>query len=192
MKTRLATNATGRRNGFTLIELLVVIAIIGILSAMLLPALAKGKAAAQSIACISNLRQIGVALTVYVGDNHDRLPTCAGFLPSQMTNLPPIMTTLFPNVPTNKLFACRADNSIFDKENTSYSWNFYLNGAPFIAPREAPVYTNEAPVIVDTLFGGRNETPLIGDANPYHGAHGTLMGKNAVYFDGRAEKVRLP
>jgi len=55
-------------HGFTLVELLVVIAVIAILAALLLPALAKAKASAQSAACKSNLRQLGIALTVYIGD----------------------------------------------------------------------------------------------------------------------------
>jgi prepilin-type N-terminal cleavage/methylation domain-containing protein/prepilin-type processing-associated H-X9-DG protein len=54
--------------GFTLIELLVVIAIVGILASLLLPALSRSKAAAQSAACKSNLSQLGVALTLYVHD----------------------------------------------------------------------------------------------------------------------------
>jgi prepilin-type N-terminal cleavage/methylation domain-containing protein len=63
-----------RRAGFTLIELLVVIAIIAILAALLIPALAKAKDRAIRLQSLSNLKQFGVAITLYAGENDDKIP----------------------------------------------------------------------------------------------------------------------
>jgi len=69
-----ALQRTKRSKGFTLIELLVVVAIIAILAALLLPALAYSKGQAQKTQCANNNKQLGLAMSMYAGDNKDYMP----------------------------------------------------------------------------------------------------------------------
>lgn len=73
-RARRPPRTRSERWAFTLIELLVVIAIIAILAAMLLPALSKAKQKAQQANCLNNLKQLGLGMMLYVGDNDDVMP----------------------------------------------------------------------------------------------------------------------
>ena len=63
-----------QRKGFTLIELLVVIAIIGILAAMVFPVFARARESARKAVCLSNVKNIALAVQMYLADNNDTLP----------------------------------------------------------------------------------------------------------------------
>jgi prepilin-type N-terminal cleavage/methylation domain-containing protein/prepilin-type processing-associated H-X9-DG protein len=110
---------------FTLVELLVVIAVVGILAALLLPALTTAKARSKTVACISQLKQIGVASIAFAGDNNERLP--AATMPNTNRTLNPLQA-VSRELGSLRIFLCPADSeriagtnlTSLDRSNTSY------------------------------------------------------------------------
>ena len=118
-----------RRSAFTLVELLVVVAVIAIIGALAFPAYQRVVESGRATACTSNLRQLGVALAVYLGEHDNIMPTLKTARAAITEDVPVIDNTLDKYAPAKGVFACPADRSGFAaRTGTSYIWNVTLNG----------------------------------------------------------------
>jgi prepilin-type N-terminal cleavage/methylation domain-containing protein len=157
------------RNGttaFTLIELLVVIAIITILASMLLPAISKAKEKGKRVACLSNLKQIGLAFTIYTDSQENKMPSAItyGATPGDPGSAPNVVqyTDIYGgvakdlNLPNSRVFWCPSDQvnypangRIVPSTFCSYRYRFVIwdNTARFPGLRASDLFRPASQII---------------------------------------------
>ncbi len=203
-----------RNRGFTLIELLVVIAIIAILAAILFPVFGRAREAARKTACLSNVKQLGLAAHCYAQD-YDELFPCDYHACDPHTRL---IGELDPYVRNKQVYYCPSAGSqglsyIVSSDanvaagNITYYW-FSFDQLPSTAPSAAgPDYVGWIDrTFIQTTMGWGNNTRIMSEqwdtdywlaadfwAQPVshgHGIHGGDYGSmNVVYLDGHAKYV---
>lgn len=184
--------------GFSLIELLVVIAVIAVLAGMLLPVFARVRENARGGACLSNLRQLGAAVSAYAQDYDECLPQThpeavpGTSLPAEMTLLTPWSTLLSPYVRSAGLFRCPSDSGAPEFHPSSYAPNGYTTYGIALAriPRPAElIYATE-------LQSGS----LVDDFSPWSGPSGLALdvatdrhngSANYLFTDGHTRRLRF-
>lgn len=171
-----------RQIAFTLLELLVVIAIISILAALLVVGLGRAKELARGTACLSNLRQIGLGLQIYVQENNNRMPYLRDRAPgtnAPVTNALSTVDVALSNQVGNALvFRCPSDRQqLFEQTGSSYAWNSLLNGQ------------DADHLQVLTLKLGSSQTPVLFDKEAFHAARGAKKGVNYLYADGHIKNL---
>jgi prepilin-type N-terminal cleavage/methylation domain-containing protein/prepilin-type processing-associated H-X9-DG protein len=165
---------------FTLIELLVVITIIGLLAGMLLPVFGRAKESARATACLSNLRQMGVSLNLYVQDNKNRLPVMYDFIFSTNSiptnNLRTVDIVLTNHLGAPAILKCPSDREgVYERTHASYSWNVLLNG------QDADLFK-----IMNLTFNP-HQVPVFFDKEGFHKARGEDKASNFLYADGHIQ-----
>lgn len=171
---------------FTLIELLVVISIIGVLASLLLPVIGKAKEAGRGTVCLSNLKQLGIGLQLYISENNNRLPHMRDALLGT-NSIPPTNSIALKSpeqvLPSftggnSNVWKCPSDRlDVFQQTGTSYAWNSLLNG------QDA-----DRPIVMMMAFNP-HQIPVFYDKENFHKGRGTGKEVNFLYADGHINKL---
>ena len=168
---------------FSLVELLVVLAIIGLLAALLLPVVIRSKEQGKSTACLSNLRQVGLALQMFVQDNDNKMPVMydaqLGTNPSVLTqSLATIDVVLSNHLGNARVLLCPSDRkNLFDRTASSYAWNSLINGQ------------DADHLVVFAIDFDPHNIPVAFDKESFHQSVGPGRGVNYLYADGHIKNL---
>jgi prepilin-type N-terminal cleavage/methylation domain-containing protein/prepilin-type processing-associated H-X9-DG protein len=172
--------AQGIATAFTLVELLVVIAIIALLAGLLLPVLGRAKAQGKGTACLSNLRQIGVALQLYVDENENKMPVLydAPLPPTGGPRTNTLDVVLTNHLGSVEVLRCPADRQrLFEQTGSSYAWNTLVNGQ-----------SGDRFSLLTIPFDP-HQIPLVFDKEKFHAARGAGNELNFLYADGHIKNL---